>query len=92
MKLKHYMQLNGLSFYQTTYCKTTFIALPRLSYIIFNRPVVGKTTLLRPTSQQTYYYFRNATKLGKHINICCCSFNKISIKRKKLFQESLTQP
>jgi len=53
MKLNHYLQ-NGLSYYQTTcYYKTTFLALPRLS-ILFNNPVVGKTTLLRLKSQQTY--------------------------------------
>ena len=57
---------NGLSFYQTTYCKTAFLALPRLSYIIFNRPVVeGKTTLVRPKSQQTHCYYISATKLAK---------------------------
>jgi len=43
MKLKHYMH-NGLSIYETKDCKTTFLALPRLSYIIFNHPVVGKAT------------------------------------------------
>jgi len=46
MKLKHYDTYNGLSIYQTKYGKTTFLALPRLSYIIFNHPVVGKTMLL----------------------------------------------
>jgi len=30
IKLKHYMY-NGLSIYQTKYCKTTFLALPCLS-------------------------------------------------------------
>jgi len=49
IKLKHYMH-NGLSIYQTKCCKTTFLALSRLSYIIFNRPVVCKTTLLRHKS------------------------------------------
>jgi len=42
---------NGLSIYETKYCKTTCLALPRLSYIIFNRSVVDKTTLLRPKSR-----------------------------------------
>jgi len=51
MKLKQCMH-NGFSFYQTTYCKTTFLAL-LTAPILFNRPVVGKTTLLRPKSQQT---------------------------------------
>jgi len=64
MKLKHYMH-TGLSFYQATYCKTTFPALPRQSYIILFRPVVGKTTLLCPKSQQTHYYYRIVTKLAK---------------------------
>jgi len=56
---------NGLSIYPTKYCTTTFLALPRLSYIVFNRPVVNKTTLLRRNSQQTQYYCRIATKLAK---------------------------
>jgi len=62
IKLKHNMHY-GLSIYQTKYCKTMFLALSRLSYIIFNRPVVGKATLLRK-SQQIHYY-RIATKLTK---------------------------
>jgi len=80
-KLKLYMH-NGLSIYQSKYCKTTFIALPCLSYILFDRPVVGKTVSSRQKSQQTQYHCRIATKLPKHINICC-SFHKISMKRKK---------
>jgi len=64
IKLKHYT-LNGLSIYQTKYCKTTFLALPRLSYIIFNCPVVGKAMSLHQKSQQTHYYYRIATKLAK---------------------------
>jgi len=61
MKLKHYMH-NALSIYRTKYCETTFLALPHLSNIIFNRPVVGKTKLFRQKSQQTHYYCRSATK------------------------------
>jgi len=34
---------NALSIYQTKYIRTTFLALPRLAYIVFNCPVVGKT-------------------------------------------------
>jgi len=64
MKLKHYMH-TGVSFYQTMYRKTMFLALLRLTYIIFNRPVVGKTTLLCPKSQQAHYYYRIATKVAK---------------------------
>jgi len=52
---------NGLSIYQTKYCETTFLALPCLSYILLNRPVVGKTALLHQKSQQTHYYYRVAT-------------------------------
>jgi len=81
MKLKHDMY-NGLRIYQTKYCKTTFLVLAPLSYIIFNRPVVDKRTLLRQKSQRThYYYYRIAIKLAKAYKYCC-SFNKISIKRK----------
>ena len=56
---------NRLSIYQTKYYKTTFLALLCLPYIIFNRPVVGKTTLLHQKSQETHYYYRIATKLAK---------------------------
>jgi len=58
---------NGLSIYQIKYCKTTFLALPLppLSYIIFDRPVTGKITLLCQKSQQTHYHYRIATKLAK---------------------------
>jgi len=56
---------DGLSTYQTKCCKITFLALPCLSYILFNRPVVGKTTVLGQKSQQIHYYYRIATKLPK---------------------------
>jgi len=56
---------NGLSIYQTKYCKTTFLALPCLSYILFNRPVVGNTALLTQKSQIKQHYYRIATKLAK---------------------------
>jgi len=45
-----------LSIYQTKYGKTTFLALPRLSHIMFNRLVVGKTTSLRQKSQRTHLH------------------------------------
>jgi len=63
IKLKNYMH-NGLSIDQNKYCKTTFLALPRVSYIIFNRPVVGKI-LLRQKSQQAHFYYIITTKLAK---------------------------
>jgi len=56
---------NGLSIYRNKYRKTMFLALPRLSYIIFNRPVGDKAMSLRQKSQQTHYYYRIATKLAK---------------------------
>jgi len=72
---------NLLSIYQTKYCKTTFLALISLSYIILNRAVVEKQ----------HYYVRNCNKpivitevqlnLQNHIHVCCCSFNKIFVKR-----------
>ena len=84
---------NGLSIYQTKHCKTMFLALPCLTFVIFNCPVVSK---------KQYYHIKNCNKLviitelqqnmQKHINVCCCSFNKISIKRKKLCcKKRLTQ-
>jgi len=56
---------NGLSIYPTKYCKTTFLALPPLSYIVFHRPVVGKTTLLSQESHPPHYYRRIATKRAR---------------------------
>jgi len=56
---------NGLSIYQTKYCKTTFLASPCLCYILFDRPAVGKTVLLPQKPQQTHYYYGIATKLAK---------------------------
>jgi len=47
------------------YCKITFLAFPRLAYIICNRLVMSKTTLLRQKSQQTNSYFRISTMLAK---------------------------
>ena len=64
IKLKRYMY-NGLSIYQTKHCMTTFLASLCLCDILFNRPVVGKTALLRQKSQQTHRYYRIATKLAK---------------------------
>ena len=59
---------NGKSIYQTTvstFCKTTFLAFPRLAYLMRNLLVMGKTVLLRRKPQQTNYYYRFATKLAK---------------------------
>ena len=45
-------------------CETTFLALPRIAYIIFNRLAVSKPALGQK-SQQTPYYYRISTKLAK---------------------------
>jgi len=45
---------------------------------------VGKTTLLRQKSQQAHFSITELQlNLQKHVTICCFSFNKISINRKK---------
>jgi len=54
-----------------------FLALPHLTYIKLNRPVVGKITSLLLKSQPTHYYCFIATKLGYLLG-----FNKISMKGK----------
>jgi len=82
---------NGLSIYQTKYCKITFLALPRLSYILCNRPAVGKTTLLRQKSQQPLILTELQQNWQKLINICC-SFNKISMNRKKTVLQEKFDP
>jgi len=56
---------NGLSIYQTEYCKATFLASPFLCFILSNCPTVGKTALSRQKSQPTHYYNRIATKRAK---------------------------
>ena len=60
---------------------------PRLrlwSYIAFNCQVVGKKHcyVLRHKSQQTMIITALQLNLEKHTNICCCSSNTLSIKRK----------
>jgi len=50
---------NGLSFYQTKYCKSTFLALPCLSYILFYRPVVGKKNIITPEVATTPLLLQN---------------------------------
>jgi len=82
---------NGLSIYRTKYCKITFLALPRLSYILCNRPAVGKTTLLRQKSQQPLILTELQQNWQKLINICC-SFNKISMNRKKTVLQEKFDP
>jgi len=44
----------GLRIYRNKYCEAAFLALPRIAYIMFNRPVMAKTILLRHNSQQTH--------------------------------------
>jgi len=44
---------------------------------------MDKTTLLRQKSQQTHMI----TELQMHVNIYCCSFNKISNKKKFVAQK-----
>jgi len=59
---------NGQSIYQTKkvlHRKTTFLAFPRLAYLICNLLVMGTTVLLHRKSQQANYYFRFATKPAK---------------------------
>jgi len=57
---------NGLSICQNKFCKTAILAYHAYPVLIFNRPVVGKTTVLRQKSYQThYYYYRIATTLAK---------------------------
>jgi len=56
---------SGLSIYQTKDCETTFLALPRIAYIILYYPIVGKTTLLYQKLQQTHYNYRTAPKIAK---------------------------
>jgi len=50
--------------------------------MIFNRPVVGKTTLPQK-SQQTHYYYSIATKLAKACHYLLLQFQKSIDKEKK---------
>jgi len=51
--------MNGLTICQTKYCKITFLALLCLVYLIFNRPVVGRATLLRQKFATNLLLFQN---------------------------------
>jgi len=73
--------LMGLSINQTKYCKTTFRALPHVAYLLFNRPVVAKTTLLRQKSQKSIVA-ELQLNLQKQINVCRCSFKKYRQREK----------
>ena len=79
-------------FYQTKYGKTTFVAMPRLSYIILNHPVMGKTTLLHQKSQQTHYYYRRVIKPYNAYQYLLLWFQQNIDKEKKLcHKKSLTR-
>jgi len=47
--------------------------------------VVGKVTLVRQKSEKSIIMKKFQLNLQKYFNLCGCSFNKISIKRKNLF-------
>jgi len=51
--LKHHICAKWIE--HLTNQETTFLAIPRITYIIFNRKVVGETRLLRQMSQTHYY-------------------------------------
>jgi len=70
-----------LSIYQINYCKTKLLALPRLAYT-----AVGKTSLLRHKSRQTYEYYRIAIELTKESSVVEHT-TRISVKRKSGLQE-----
>ena len=74
---------NGLSIYQT---KTTFLALQCLSYILFNRLVVGKHHCYAWSRNKPTIITELQPTLQKHIYICC-SFNKVSMKRKNTLRQ-----
>jgi len=82
IKLKRYMH-NGLSIYETMYCKNTFLSLPCLSYTLFTRPI-QQNSIIMPEVATNPLLLKKQLNLQKHMKICCCSFNKVSMKRKKL--------
>jgi len=54
--------------YSFRYANVPQVGNPRPSTTtprLFNRPVVGKTTLLNQKSQKIHYYIRTVTKLAK---------------------------
>jgi len=86
-KVESGLRTSEIEIYQTKYCDTTFLALPHIAYIIFNCPIVGKTTLLYQKLQQTHHNYRIAPKIAKtYQNLLYCSFNKV-LMRKKLLQD-----
>jgi len=84
MKLKHYMH-NGLSIYQNKYFKTTFLSPtpPILDNIQSSSSGQKNIITLEIATNPLFITTELQLHLQKHINICC-SFNKISIKEKKL--------
>jgi len=57
--------------------------LPHHAYAAYNSIVLQWAKVLsRQKLQQTHYYYRMQLNLQNHVNICCCSFNKVSMKRK----------
>jgi len=60
--------------------------------MMFNRPVVGKTTLLRQKSQQTHYYYRIATKLAKAYHHLLLQFQENIDKEKKIVLQENFDP
>jgi len=83
---------NGLRIYQAKHCKTTFLALPCISYI-------GYYSIVRQWAKQ-HYYARSRNKpaiitelqlnVQKDINICCCSFNNVSMRKNSCCHKLLT--
>jgi len=71
--------------------RPTIVAIPltAYTYIIFNRPVTGKTTLLRQKLQQTHYYYRVATKLRKAYQYLLLKLLKYWWRKKTVLQEKL---
>jgi len=63
---------------------------PCLCHVLFNRPVVGKTALLRQKLQQTHYYYRIATKLAKACQYLFLWFqSSIDEEKKTLLQANV---
>jgi len=82
MKLKHYMHI-GLSIYQNKYFKTTFLSptSPVLDHIQSSSSGQNNIITLEIATNRLFITKELQLHLKKQINMCC-SFNKISIKKK----------
>jgi len=74
-----------MSIYQTK-DHVSCLTMPFL-HITLNRPVVGKQHCHIRNCNKPFIITELQLNLQKHIDICCCTLNEISIEKKTALQE-----